>query len=277
MRPAEHVTANVAASKDLESIGTAAKDVLKDIKVKKDPDTVLTELTKKIAQRSAIKDAPGGQRLLQRTDVKDLLETLAAQSCGRPKHFKERKLQQEKDRTQAELQAQQEDARRAKAEHDAQIKIQKHKDQSSTVIANINLATYCEKNLRLLCADHSGKLSADKTSMAASAYDPETQRYFVGRSGEGHRNANGFVPAAIWNSIKTEVDVTDDAFGTNCAEVDCLVKMFAARAAAGNGVQDLKGVVFVAYKVAASRCRGPCHSCKGRTRNHGATCLMPNL
>lgn len=258
----------------LTTVGAAAKEILSEIRVKKDPLTVLAELNKKLPQKSAIKDGSGGLRVLQKDDVKDLLEEMAAKSCGQPKFFVDRKAKQLKDDEQARRDAELEKLRQEKAEKSAAIKLQKHKDQASSGNANINLKEYSEKNLRLLGSEHAKKINV---AMAAAAYDPQTQRYFVGKSGEGHKNGTGNVPAGIWNSIKTDVDVTDNAFGTNCAEVDCLVKLFDARLAAHNNVQDLKGVVFVAYTGGAADSRGPCHSCNGWVHKHLGSCLKAQV
>jgi len=108
--------------------------------------------------------------------------------------------------------------------------------------------------------------------MTAAVWDPVTKKYFVGKSGHLVGNGNGYVPPAMWKTIAEEaVDVEDDAFGTNCAEVHCLLKAFEQRAVELRVLSLRDMGVFTAYKPGEMVPRGPCKSCKNWIKKYGAT------
>lgn len=250
---------------------------------------VKTKLAEQRAHDAALKAAVDSTGWPKKPVCQSVLEALVAQKCGkRAEYFElaradQRKQKEMKERADA-LQAEKE----RKAQDKLRATIEKHVERSAITTGNINLTEYSETNLRLLAGEHADKLTpptraADGSitagvAMAAAVYDRATNRYFVGKSGMGRDNASGNVPAVIWNAILGQtVNVKDDAFGTNCAEVDCLYKAFKARAGAGIApANSLRDMTFVAYKVGEGKCRGPCHTCKAWLTAYHAGILMPH-
>lgn len=275
---------------DEVTITAAVKDILGQIKGgTKDPDAVLTQIKTKLVERrkfnaelKAETDATGWPKNAARQAI---VEELVAAKCGKPKNFfNARRGQRSKEQELKDLAAVQAAEAEKKAELKRKAQLQQHVDRAAIVTANLNLTEYSAQNLRLLGFDHAGKVKQPERdrdgrllsgyAMVAAVYDSVTQRYFVGKSGQGHTNANGAVPVVIWNTICAQtIDVKDDAFGTNCAEVDCLVKAFVAR---GNAAAThLNELTFVAYKTGEKNLRGPCHTCRAWMVAYGAKYLLP--
>jgi len=108
---------------------------------------------------------------------------------------------------------------------------------------------------RVLAAARCGR---NPPAMVAVMYDTVSQRWFVGHTGRG--TGQGLIPAAIWNTIPTEINADSYRFGRTCAEVDCLRQAYANRQP-GDQTRPLESSVFAAYSPLERRFRPPCMAC----------------
>jgi hypothetical protein len=282
----------MALAPEEREILRVAKDILKEIRSPKpDPDQVLETLKTKIKQaRMTNNDLRNGT---DSTGIPTLtygglgrLEGLVEVKCQtRPGFFKTRRAELESKQKTEKLTNEVLEKRKEKIEqrHEHDREKATEKAMAAHQKGNVHLAHYDENNLLAVARDHAGALTPPErnddgtiksgVAMAAAVFDATTNTYFVGRSGHGKNNGNGHVPVGIWNTIlSSQVDPSDDAFGKNCAEVDCLLKAFAARAPAQR-VPPLTGLTFVAYKVGENKHRGPCKTCKSWILQYGAKYL----
>jgi len=89
----------------------------------------------------------------------------------------------------------------------------------------------------------------------------ETRQWHYGRCRHGAEPSDKNMPAPIAHcmlELHLEREVEADCYGTNCAEVQCVMKAYSA----GRRAQDLAGCRFIAYNLTYDRWIDACKSCR---------------
>lgn len=275
------------------AINKAVADILGEYKTPRpDPDQTLTHLTGKLKaarvtnnELKAATEASGVPKQLYGGLAH--LEALVEKKCGKqPGFFNTKRKEAEVKQKTVDLTKKVEEERKEKIDERHERTREKKSEQAEAAHkpGNANLGHYDPNNLIALAREQAGKYSPpvrnsngsilSGVAMAAAVFDSVTNRYFVGKSGHDKRNTNGPVPTLIWQTISSaQVDVKEDAFGMNCAEVHCLIKAFEARTVLQRNVTSLSTLTFVAYKVGEQAHRGPCKTCKSWIQQYGAQFL----
>jgi hypothetical protein len=102
-----------------------------------------------------------------------------------------------------------------------------------------------------------GKLNENR--MFCALYDPLTDKYFEGTSGDKDRKYDN-IPSAIYSKIPNVYDAHSLIFGRGCAEVQAIDRMFAARGVGAD--TSLKNCVFAAKKQSDQVFRPLCNNCR---------------
>ncbi|SOE87735.1 hypothetical protein SAMN05446935_8392 [Burkholderia sp. YR290] len=280
----------MATPPEVLAINQAVKGILDEMRSPKlDPDKTLSDLKVKLKAarltNNVLKSATDSSGVpLGKYGGSDVLETFVEKKCSKqPGFFKKQRNEAEIKKKAEDLSNKVEEERRANIQerHEKEREKKIEQAQAAHNKGNRDLGHYDQANLIALAKEQAGISSPpvrnsdgsiiSGVAMVAAMFDPITNMYFTGRSGHDKGNSKGHVPTLIWNTITSaQVDVKDDAFGKNCAEVDCLLKAFAERLPAQRTVTSLAGLTFVAYKVGEQVHRGPCKTCKSWIKYYGA-------